>query len=84
MHGGVCGCAEVHGQVNSSTWRCAEVCGLNRGMQRCTEGYRGAQMYVEVHGEVPEVQGGRQRDMWRWTESVQRYTEDCIEACRGM
>ena len=31
-----------------------------------------------------EVQGGGQRGVWRWTESVQRYTEDCIEACRGM
>ena len=42
MHGGVCGCAEVHGQVCSSTWRCAEV---HRGMHR---GVRG----TEVHGGV--------------------------------
>ena len=25
-----------------------------------------------------EVQGGGQRGVWRWTESVQRYAEDCI------
>ena len=96
VHGGVCGCAEVHGQVCSGTWRCAEVhrgmCrGVwgNRGMQRCTEGYRSALIYVKVHGGVTEVHGGvyggagGQRDVWRWTESVQSYAEDCIEVCRG-
>ena len=56
----------------------------NRGMQRYTEGYRGAQMYVEVHGEVTEVHGGVYRGARRWTESVQRYAEDYIEACRDM
>ena len=74
MHGGVCGCAEVHGQVCSSTWRCAEVHrGIcrdvlgNRGMQRCTEGYRGTQMYVEVHGGVTEVHRGVYGGVRRWT-----------------
>ena len=49
MHGWVCGCAEVYGQVCSSTWRCVEV---HRGMCRGvwgTEVCRGAQKVTEVH-----------------------------------
>ena len=40
-------CVVVHGGVKRYTEVCAEVCGGNRGMQRCTDSYRGAQMYVE-------------------------------------
>ena len=41
-------CTVVYGGVQRCTEVCADVYGGNRGMQRCTEGYRGAQMYVEV------------------------------------
>ena len=58
MHGGVCGCAEVPGQVCSGTWRCAEV---HRGM--CI-GVWGEERYVEVHRRLQkctDIYGGARR-----------------------
>ena len=83
-------CAVVHGGV----LRCRGMC---RGVWE-TEVCRGAQKVMEVHRCMwrclegsrrymegfMEVQGGGQRGVWRWTESVLRYAEDCIEAYRGM
>ena len=63
MHGGVCGCAEVPGQVYSGTWRCAEVHrDMHRavwGEQRCIEG-------------CMEVQGGGQRGVCGGGQRVYR------------
>ena len=69
--------AVVHGGVQRCTEVCAEVCGGNRDMQRCAEGYRGAQMYVEVHGRV---NGGARR----WTEGCVVMDRECTEVCRGL
>ena len=91
MHGGVCGCPEVHGDVQRCTEVCAEVC--VGGTEVCI----GAQKVTEVHRYMWRCMAGHRgawRGVWRCKEvdrgvigggqSVQRYTEDCIEACRGM
>ena len=68
-------CAVVHGVVQRFTEVCAEVYGESRGMQKCIEGYRGAQMYMEVHGGITEVLGGVYGGARRWTEG-------CVEVDR--
>ena len=54
------------------------------GMQRCTEGYRGAQMYVEVHGGVTGLHGGVYGGARRWTEGCVEVDRECTEVCRGL
>ena len=53
-------------------------------MQRCTEGYRGAQMYVEVHGGVTKVHGGVYGGARTWTEGCVEMDRECTEVCRGL
>ena len=76
--------AVVHGGVQSYTEVCAEVCGGNRGMQRCTEGYRAAQMYVEVHRGVTAVHGGVYGGARRWTAGCVEVDRECTEVYRGL
>ena len=53
-------------------------------MQRCTEGYGGAQIYVEVHKGVTEVHGGMYGGARRWTEGCLEVDRECSEVCRGL
>ena len=63
----------------------AEVC---RNAQKVTEVHRCMWRCMEASQrcmeEYMEVQGAGQRGVWRWTESIQRYAGDCIQAYRGM